>query len=681
VVALSVQLLFTGPALRKFGIALTIFLLPLALATGTTLVLLWPAFWSVLVTRGFDQTLRFSVDRATFELLYMPVDARIKNDVKAAIDVVINRCADAFGGVLLLLGTKGLSLVVLKIPGLGLGMRGIAAASLVCVGAWLLVVNALRRGYVAQIREVVQQNRLATQITTTAVLDRDTVDALVRKLASPRGDDILFALDQFQVQHGATLHPAVRGLVTHGDPRVRCRAIELLDARGDHAVVEDVRIQLRASDLETRVAALTYLTNQVKVDPISVIAELGDFPDFSIQASLVAYYAHGGNLDAARVVLSTMIDHGDDGRRSRIEAARLLGRLPPLFDDVLRRLIEDADHEVARAAVASSARTKAQALIGPLMRRLPDPELRDGVQQALAAMGSAGVPRMAAALANPETPIEVRRELPLVLAGIGTLDAQQTLVACLLEPDTSLRFRVIQALNRLRELHPEQPLDRQSVTDALDAEVWGHYRLYQNLGVLGRALSEDALVLANVRDSIEREQERIFRLMGLLWPEFDLKSVWVALKSQDRELRAKALELLDSELTPVMRELVVPLFDGQVTVEERIQRANKLFGAEVLGEEAAVAALVASQDPQLRATGVYFVGVRGLESLEDEIRTLEDSSDVLLRETVRVARTRLRQHRIRTQVGVPPPLPTVEEEGEEETAAEWEARHGGSGIG
>jgi hypothetical protein len=235
----------------------------------------------------------------------------------------------------------------------------------------------------------------------------------------------------------------------------------------------------------------------------------------------------------------------------------------------------------------------------------------------------------------------------------------------------------------MRELHPEQPLDRQSVTDALDAEIWGHYRLYQNLGVLGRALSEDALVLANVRDSIQREQERIFRLMGLLWPEFDLKSVWVALKSGDRELRAKALELLDSELTPVMRELVVPLFDGQVSVEDRIRLANRLFGAEVQREDEAVAALVASEDQQLRATGVYFVGVRGLESLEDDIAKFENSSDILLRETVRVARQRLQQRRMVSRPGLPlpPPLPEAEEEVEEATAAEWEARHGGSGIG
>jgi hypothetical protein len=130
-----------------------------------------------------------------------------------------------------------------------------------------------------------------------------------------------------------------------------------------------------------------------------------------------------------------------------------------------------------------------------------------------------------------------------------------------------------------------------------------------------------------------------------------------------------------------MRELVVPLFDGHVSVEERIRRANKLFGAEVEREDEAVATLVASEDPQLRATGVYFVGVRGLESLEDDIARFETSSDVLLRETVRVARERLRQHRLKVQPGLPPPLPAAEEEVETDTAAEWEARHGGSGLG
>ena len=49
ITALIVQLLLTGPALRRFGIGVTILLLPLSLAFGSTLVLLVPVLSSVLI--------------------------------------------------------------------------------------------------------------------------------------------------------------------------------------------------------------------------------------------------------------------------------------------------------------------------------------------------------------------------------------------------------------------------------------------------------------------------------------------------------------------------------------------------------------------------------------------------------------------------------------------------------
>ena len=68
-----VQLLVTGRVLRNWGVSAAILALPLAMATGNLLILLSPAFWSVLLTNGFDQGLRFSVDKATYELLYLPI--------------------------------------------------------------------------------------------------------------------------------------------------------------------------------------------------------------------------------------------------------------------------------------------------------------------------------------------------------------------------------------------------------------------------------------------------------------------------------------------------------------------------------------------------------------------------------------------------------------------------------
>ena len=74
-VSFLLQMLLVGPALRRFGLALTILILPMALGIGNTLILLAPAFWSVLVTNALDQGFRFSLDKASYELLYLPLAA------------------------------------------------------------------------------------------------------------------------------------------------------------------------------------------------------------------------------------------------------------------------------------------------------------------------------------------------------------------------------------------------------------------------------------------------------------------------------------------------------------------------------------------------------------------------------------------------------------------------------
>src|SRR3954463_10374767 len=62
-VSFVLQLALVGPALRRFGLGVTIMVLPLALATGSFTMILVPGLWSVLVTSSLDQGLRFSIDK------------------------------------------------------------------------------------------------------------------------------------------------------------------------------------------------------------------------------------------------------------------------------------------------------------------------------------------------------------------------------------------------------------------------------------------------------------------------------------------------------------------------------------------------------------------------------------------------------------------------------------------
>jgi AAA family ATP:ADP antiporter len=672
--AFLVQLFLTGPALRRFGVAFTILLLPLALGLGSTLVLLWPVLWSVMLTNALDQGLRFSVDKATFELLYMPVDPRVKQQVKSAIDLVINRVADAAGGILLGVATQGFTFMLFTLPGAGLGIRGISALVLVGVGAWVIVASALRRGYVEQIRDSIHRNRLEVERAATTTLDRSALDLLAGKIASVDAADVLYALDMFAAQYRGAMHPAVRDLLTHADPRIRCRAVEILDAAGGAGAAPAVEPLLRDPDLDTRTAALLYLAHHTGADPLVRIRELGDFADFSIQAGTIAFLGREGrsqNLEAARVLLDAMSsDTGEEGHRARLECARLAGRLPRELGDVLVRLLDDEAADVAGEAVISAGRLGDARFAAPLIAHLGRDDLREAAAEAIAAIGAGAVPALAAALAGHDRSVEIRREIPLVLARIGTMAAQEALTTCLMQADVTLRFRIIQGLNRLRELHPDLPLDRPSVEMVLGAEILGHYRSYQVLGTVTDAFEGHDPVIAGLRESMQAERERIFRLMGLLWPELDLKSVWVALQSASGAIRSNALELLDAELSPEMRRLVVPLFDGQVSVSERVGLAGRIVGADVESREEAVGTLLASEDGWLKACGVYAVGALRLTALADEIGRYANAPDPLLRETVRASLLRLK-------AAIEPPqdvLVTQEEAG-------WEPHHGEVGLG
>ena len=88
----------------------------------------------------FDQGLRFSVDRPTYELLYLPIAPGERVQFKNAIDIVVNRIADAIGAVLFGVATMGFFML----PGIGLGVRGTAVLNLALIGVWLAVASRLR---------------------------------------------------------------------------------------------------------------------------------------------------------------------------------------------------------------------------------------------------------------------------------------------------------------------------------------------------------------------------------------------------------------------------------------------------------------------------------------------------------------------------------------------------------
>jgi AAA family ATP:ADP antiporter len=647
-VAFTVQLLLTGTALRKLGIGFTILLLPVALASGCSLILLFPVLWTVALTNAFDQGIRFSIDKATYELLYLPIPPTMKTSVKIAIDTVVNRVAAGVGGVLLGLATKGFNLVLFRIPGAGFELRGVSTLCLVVIGVWIAVALAARRGYIAAISDSIQQHRLDTERAAAArVFDRAATQAIASKLGANDPGEILYALGLLQAQGVKAVHPAVRGLLDHPSAAVRRAALGILAAAGDRGAAPRVEKLLQDSDPEVRTEALLYLAYHGGLDPLAHIAELGDFADYSVRAATAAFLARPGrmqNLEAARLIVDAMTREPDpDGHRVRLEAARIVAAQPDAFEPQIHLLLADPDADVARHALEAVGRSRNPAFVEAALARLGDPGVTQEAADALGRFGDDLVDLLGERLFDPAAPLDVRREIPPVLVRIGTPAAQRTLMEALLESDTTLRLRIISSLNKLRQVQPALTLDEQAVEMVLGAEIIGHYRSYQILGTLGGSFEADDPLVAGLRQSMDEDVERIFRLMGLLFPNYDLHSAWFGLRSSSGTVRANALEFLDNVLRPELRNLIVPILDSQVTIGERVALANRVVGTAVTSREEAVEAMARSDDPWLKACAAYAIGTLRMHELAGELRRWLDDPDPLLRETARAAGVRLHE--------------------------------------
>lgn len=635
-VSLVLQLLLTGRVLRTAGVGAALFIVPAAMLTGQIGVLVLGTLVAAATLKASDQVLRYSIDKATVELLYLPVPAAHTFRVKSFIDTVVYRLGDAGGGLLVLLFATVLGWSAVQISWIGM----------ILMAAWIGAAFVARRQYIENLSESIHQHRVDAERASLPVMERDASRLISSRLKGTTRE-ITYALSLFELAHDRKVHPAVRGLLRHEQPEIRRQAVALLARAGDPSVKADVEALLGDPSLEVRTEALLYLTVFDPADPLLRIEQLGDFEDFSIRAALVAFLARPGrtqNVEAARLILSRMVEEeGVDGGRTRLEAAKLIEILPDLFDRELRTLLDDDHVDVARAAIAAVGRLKKRTLIDRVIDRLREPDLAEAATAALGQFGDRIVGTLRDYLTDDEMPMEVRREVPKVLLAIGTRAAQAVLTESVLDRDVVLRYHTIAALNKLGQVHPERAVDRKLIESVLGAEIMGHYRSYQVLATLGTSLQDAADPIAHgLRESMEKEAERVFRLLKILYPEYDMHSAHVGLQSLDPTVHDNAVEFLDSVLPPEVRALIVPLFDRQVPVEKRIATANRLLGSVLTDREEAVEVMAISEDPWLRSCAAYAMGEMRLMRFAAKLDAWADDRDPLLRATAVDAREKLR---------------------------------------
>ncbi|MBN2493896.1 MAG: HEAT repeat domain-containing protein [Deltaproteobacteria bacterium] len=622
------QVFVTGRILERFGILVSLLLLPAALLVGTIGLLVHVALWSATLLKGGDAVLRYTVNDATVQLLYLPVPSSIRGRAKAFVDGIIRPLAIGLGGC-------SLAWVLPRLAEDAFGWL-----LLVLVLAWSVLAIGVRRQYLASLVQTLRMRRLNLDEASHFVPDQAATRVLEEALGDPSEQNVLHALELIPYSPRKDWSEVLIRLLKHRHPQVRANALQRIGAEGNLSHGPVVHACLRDPDPTVLAAAIEAYCAIGKVRAVHTISSFLDHDDLAVQAAAVIGLVRYGGLDgvlssAERLKAMLESPSGDE----RAAGARILGEIQVKnFYHPLLKLMTDDDIQVRLSAIRASGRMRSRELLPALVYRLEQPDTRSTAAESLVSFGTQAVPLLSRVLGNESESCATRLAVASILARIGDQASLNALVDQIQAPQDAVRSRVLEAIHRLRlhKPHLEIPQDhlQQSVMDEIHA-------LFELAYILDDIGTPDGSLLRDALDHRWRQSvRRVFRLLSCLLPTRAVDAVFAGLASPIRRYRANALELLDNLLEADLKRLLLCLLDDAQR-DRRLEEGRVAFG---LGHEDRVArlrALLTASDSWLVTCVLYEAGQMRTAELEQDILTCTTSDDPLVRETALLALGRI----------------------------------------
>jgi len=174
IVGFLIQIGLTSHIHRLLGLGFALLILPVTLGATAIVMLFNASLWAPAAARVLDTSLRYTIDKTTREVLFLPLPTSLKYKAKAFVDVTVDRFAKALGALLLV--------VLIKV--LNLDWHQLSYASLVLTGLWIYVAMRARSEYLKTFRRSIETRAMVPTAVRLDVADAATIETLVEELSS-----------------------------------------------------------------------------------------------------------------------------------------------------------------------------------------------------------------------------------------------------------------------------------------------------------------------------------------------------------------------------------------------------------------------------------------------------------------------------------------------------------------
>jgi AAA family ATP:ADP antiporter len=642
-VSLILQVAFTYRILGTLGVTGIVMFLPLGLLFGSIAMFIFPGLIAAIVLRGADGSLKYSFDKTGRELLFLPIPLEVKKRTKVFIDMFVDRWFRGVAGGALLLFT-----VVF-----GFSVRQLSLVVIVMLAVWLTLVILIRKEYVNTFRLALKRREIDPSQLTANITDASTIRTLREALKSEKAREIVYALDLLKTADTTSLLEELAPLIGHPDGEVRIRVVQVLYGSASEALAPAVEPLVHDPDPETRLAAVRFLVERAGRDPVVLFNQrITDEP--RIAATLLRYIGESGTVEQQDAVSWSSVERlvesvtgGDDGEEIRIEAAKAAGSFgvrdkSVAVEKLLYGLLKGYPGPVAEQVLLSMGKTRARVFVPTLIENLVDRRRRKYARDALVQYGDGVVGTLSDILGDDQSDINIRRYVPVILSRVPTQKSVNALTMNLNSVDTSIRFRIVKALNILQRRYPDLRFRVSAIDDAFIEETKIYYEILQIQSLHKKAAGSDAdALLARALDErLLLNLERIFRLLGLNYPPQDIYSAYLGIVSMEKDRHASAIEFLDNVVGKNIKKYLFPIID-RISESIAIRRGQELFGVEIDSREAALVRLIEGPDAWLKACALFCVSKDDPENVKKAAKKAVYDPDPVVVETAKLITPRL----------------------------------------
>lgn len=607
--SLIMQTFVNHRIISNYGLRISLFILPIALGVlslGSIVAgsifgfekVTSPAgfvyfFLFVAMSRLFNWTLRDSLENPVFKLFFIPLDSRIRFNIQARVEGLVNESARFVAGLLIF----GLAFIPF------FEVIHISVFLVLLAGLYFLVVNRLHAGYKEKIR---------------------------MKLESPE-------FQQDKLEKGLSqVTQRLEGMMTLSDSRKAIFSFKLLEKINVGQTSQWVNSLIKNEDESVRHFAQTRLNEMkglsvsdkyvIRVDRDKVKDEDKSMLTVS---ELQMIIENGGDITKNRIQRLSRSSNSSD----RQYAAELL--LHTSADECISFLIEllyDPEPKVRSTAIKSAVKKNTPEVVNALIENMANPIYSNQAMNSLVLIGQQTLPALDAAFFRSNQSTQLMQRIIQTVGRIGGPRAKDLLWNKIDYPNKVVVSQVLLALGECGFKAGISQVTRIKYAIESDiADIRWNLSAIQEIGTDGFNIH----IANSLRWEIQNDIEHIYMLLAMLYDTRSIQLVKENIDSGTTEGITYAVELLDVFLSEQLKQRVIPVLDD-LSDSERINKLDVFYPRTKLDGRLVLKFLINRDFTQsnrwTKACVLYQIGLEKIEDFKMDLIAQMFNQDVLIQE-------------------------------------------------